>query len=731
MSKMTEEELKSLVKQGIEESTGYLDDEITDERVDALARYNAEPYGDEISGRSQVVSTDVRDMIESLMPTLMEIFAGQDHVGAFEPVGIEDEASAEQATDYIHSIVWNGDNNSYLNTFDWIKDALIQKVGIAKDYWDDTPVQKRETLTGLNSLDLQTLQADESLEIVELTERPATEEELPYVPDGVLYDVVLMRTTLNGRIRCTTLPPEEFLVAKRCISLEGDDFRFACHRKKVTRSSLVEEGFDKDTVDAIPAEEDSGFDVERQTRFNRDDQSNGWQSKDPAMQEVMRYECYIRADCDGDGIASIYQVIALGTAYELVSKKGEDYYTEVDDHPFTVITPVRIPHKLIGMSYVDLISAIQKIKTAIERQVLDNMYQKNNARAAISNKVNLDDYLTNRPGGAVRIDTDTADVNGHIVPMQSDSILRDALPVIEYFDKDSELRSGVTRNWQGMDPKAFDSTATGINLMLGRAQQRVLGLARLLAETGFKERFKKLLRLVINHQDRARTVRLRGKWVPVDPKSWNAMMDFSVSIGPAAGTMEQKSARAQQLLALQEKVIMFQQGINGPLVNLKEIHNGLTYAVNATGEKNAEKFFAQPPENWQPPQKQDPKMAEAQGKMQIEQAKAQGQMQLKQMELMGKQQLAQAEMQAKLKQAAMDYQLEMEKLGMEDAHERARQWHDIMAATMSQQVDMAVAKAGLQMDAVKLEDELSIKRAEAAGRYEIAKQSASNRSAAE
>ena len=168
MPKMTDDELKALIKQHVESAASYLGGEISTERRKAMDLYNSEPFGNEIAGRSQVVSSDVQDVIESMMPDLIELFASGDNVVEFTPEGREDEEPAQQATDYV-AHVWNRDNPGYLNTHDVIKSVLLQKNGVLKIYWEATAKKKKTRLTNVNSLSLQALLADENIEVTRQT----------------------------------------------------------------------------------------------------------------------------------------------------------------------------------------------------------------------------------------------------------------------------------------------------------------------------------------------------------------------------------------------------------------------------------------------------------------------------------------------------------------------------------------------------------------------------------
>jgi hypothetical protein len=267
---------------------------------------------------------------------------------------------------------------------------------------------------------------------------------------------------------------------------------------------------------------------------------------------------------------------------------------------------------------------IQFIKSTVERQLLDNMYQVNNSRAAISERVNLEDYLNNRVGAPVRI-SGQGGVGDAIMPLPTIPLGQQAFPLLEYFDTSREERTGITRLDQGMDPNSLNKTAFGINQMLGRTQQRKLMMARTIAEMGFKPAFKKILKLLVNYQQKPRVVRLRNTFVQIDPRSWNAEMDVDVKVGLGHGTREGEMMMGRTVMEMMEKVIQYQGGLNGPLVGLPQIHRAFADVLTTLGKKNTDQYLIdiekQPPQPQQP--KPDPKMEEAQANIQIRQAEMQ------------------------------------------------------------------------------------------------------------
>ena len=617
--KMDEVTLRSIVKEEIHSAVGFVGGDVSEDRRRAMDYYLGDPFGNEQEGRSSVVSTDVQDTIEAVMPDLLEIFAGGDEVVRFEPTSARDEDAADQATDYCNHI-WNKDNDGFGISHDWIKDALLQKNGLIKVYWEDAEEQKRETFENLNSLALAELEQDEEVEIVEYEPVEITDPAmLAFAPDGLLHNVTVIRTVTDGRIKVVPIPPEEFLIARRSVSLGPDTYAFACHKTRKTASDLILMGYDPDVIANIPSHDEQDYNEERVARFDDDEWPELDDSLDPAMREIWLYECYLKVDWDGDGVTEMRQVTVAGPGYQLLENEA------VDDHPFCSLSPIRMPHKFFGRSLADLTSDIQLIKSTIQRQLLDNMYMVNNGRTAISEKVDLDDYLTNRPGGAIRVNTPNPDVAGHITPIVTQSLGNFAYPLLEYWDGIRETRSGVTRLNQGLDPESLNKTATGINQLLGRTQRRILLMARVMAETGFRDAFRKMLNLVITHQERERIIRLRDEWVPMDPKAWNATMDVTVTVGLGYGTKEQQVAMLDRVLQMEGVIIQMQGGVQGPLITLDNIYNTYRKWLVAIGLKDTEAHVTDPENNPVPQQEPppDPRLIEAQAKQQLEQQKLQ------------------------------------------------------------------------------------------------------------
>ena len=94
---ISELEFRSIISNEIQNALNYYDSEFSQERIDAMGYYLGEPFGNEVEGRSQVVATEVSDVIEYIMPSLTKIFAQSGQYARFVGRQSEDVSAAEQA----------------------------------------------------------------------------------------------------------------------------------------------------------------------------------------------------------------------------------------------------------------------------------------------------------------------------------------------------------------------------------------------------------------------------------------------------------------------------------------------------------------------------------------------------------------------------------------------------------------------------------------------------------
>jgi len=712
MARMSEDTLRAITDQQMRSAVGVYGGRLSHQRRKAMQYYLCEPVGDlsppEVDGRSLVVSPDVRNTIESMLPQLMVKFAGSERVVEFEPNKPGDEQKAEQATDYIN-YVFHQRNNGEGISYNWMKDALLGKNGIVKVWWDDRKVEKREDYKGLSAEELAQLMDDDEIEVTESKSYPDEEDAeqrqkaieqltqqlqqaqqaaemgdpqamqavemltqqmqgIQSAPPVLAYDVTCKRSDKCGQIRVDNVPPEEFLISREAKTIEGA--KFVGHRVPRTVSDLKSMGY-KNLENLSSDDQNVNFNSERVERLAYDDEMaaltvDQTDTSDDSQRMVWVTECYLRVDFDGDGIAELRKVVRAG------NRVLENEI--IDWAPFVSITPVPMPHKFYGLSIADLALDAQRIKTNILRGMLDNMYLAINGRHfAVEGQVNLDDLLVSRPGGVVRVKQPNA--VGRLDQGAPDSQL--GLGMMEHMQGYLEDSTGWYRVSQGNDPSSLQGseTATKTNIVTNKADMRLDLVARNFAE-GFRNLFRMMLKLSAQYTNKEQVIRLRGEWVTMDPREWRNGFDTSINVGLGTGSKDQQVAHLSNLLALQKEGLMI--GVATP----ENIYQSGAELIKAMGFKNADKFLTDPAKMPPQPPAPDP-----------EQIKGQNAMQLKQMELQADAQKFQAETQLRLQEIQMQAQSKLQEVQANLELQAANDQRDSERETLKAQLDAQLAQA--------------------------------------
>jgi hypothetical protein len=676
---MQQNELKSILQAEIDDAIGYIETETVDQRKQALQAYLRQPYGNEVEGKSQIVTGEVAEAIDGALPSLVRIFTGSDNIVIFEPQGPQDEASAKQATDYCNWVFLR-DNEGVAILHDWFKDALMQKNGIVKAYWENKEDITKERYYDLSDDELAMLMSDESMEIVEqdTTEFPIYDPMGQPVIDqtgmpamGSTHNVIVQKRKKSGKVTIENVPPEEFLISKKARTIA--DSPFVAHRQMLTRSDLVAMGFNKKQVEGLQMDDALAYTPERVVRFSAGEQPYQVQTDDPSMQEIEVFECYIKTDMNGKGIATLTQVFYASNEI-LQDADGKEAVEEVDYVPFHSICPIPIPHKFFGDSLADRTTDLQLIKTTITRQMLDNLYLTNNARVvAVEGQVNLDDLLTSTAGGVIRAKSPNA-----VQQLVVQNVASQAFPMLQYLDTVQSKRTGVSDASQGLDPSILQNvTAAAVASMQQAGAGKIELMARIFAETGVKSLFQGILHLLCKYQDKPRLVRMRGEFVEFDPRTWANQYDVAINVGLGAGNRQEQMAMLSMVLAKQEQLIA-QYGPANPYVSPAQYRSTLGRMVEIAGFKDSAEFYKPitpeqdqmlsnpPPQPQQMPPEVQAIMARTQAEIQANQAKAQADIQLKQ-------QQQQIDMEMAQQKAALEMQLMREKEAAKLMLEREKQ----------------------------------------------------------
>ena len=454
-------------------------------------------------------------------------------------------------------------------------------------------------------------------------------------PAPVTHDVTIVTTRKRAQARVMGVPPEEFGIERGARSIRDCNY---CFHEIVTKtvSQLIAEGYDEDQVNAL---EDYTGNTEIET-LSRDTVGEHYNTvtatSNPASRLVKLTEHYIRLDYEGNGKASLYQVVTAGTQGDILRKDGREQIVAFDAIPFAATCPVPQPHRFFGRSIAELVMPVQREKTALKRGALDNLYLHNNPRVEVSEQNagpnTLDDLLVSRPGGVVRTKT-PGGLNWQTVP----DITASVFPMLQYLDAELEARTGVGRQTQGIDANALQNqSATAVAQVFSASQMRMKLIARIMAE-GVRDIFALLHGTIRKHGQQSETVRLRNKWVDVDPRDWKTRDHMTINVGLGTGGKSQQFAQTMAIANVQKQLI---QGGKPNLVGDLQLYNTAAELTRIMGHKNPDRFFNDPttrdPRTGQllhppAPPPPDPKLLAVQARAQADAQSAQSDAQMAQL----------------------------------------------------------------------------------------------------
>lgn len=519
MAKPTESDIRAIIESRFRAAISTQGSELAKDREKAMDFYYGRPMGNEIDGRSQVVSKDLMDTVEWIMPSLMRIFCTMEAI-QFDPVGPEDEQYAKEETGYVRHVLWKK-NPGFMILYEWIKTFLLQKVGYVKYWWDTSEKVSFQRFSGLSedmlTFLLQKLEETGDIDVVGQEQNK----------DTGLWSVKLRIKSKYGCARISGAPPEEVVVSSECRG-SIKTAKFVGHmRMDLTRGDLIEMGYDRERVKKLTDFDWSAALSETQARDSVGESTPEWsQEKDSdwASQVVQLLECYTYLDEDDDGIAELRCLLLAG------NETLED--DEAEEIQWESATPVPVPFRHHGLSMYDIMEELQRIHTALKRGLLDNVYFTMNPRLAYdATTVAREDLQINRPGAHIAVQGPAA---GAVAPISHQPMVGELLPVIQHFEDVQDKRTGSTAFQVGADADVLAQSTKGAYMdARGAANQRIEAIARIFAETGLSGLFRSVHKLLIQNQDWTERFRLRDKWViqQIPPTDWQERADLTVAVG--------------------------------------------------------------------------------------------------------------------------------------------------------------------------------------------------------
>lgn len=643
MAKLTNDDILDIVNAELEYAP------VNNNLQAPLEYYLGEPNGTEVEGKSTLTSLDVADSVEWIMPQIMKSFTQTNEIVIFDPSGPEDEKQAELESEYVYNILMKK-NTGFITIHQFVKDALLQRNGILKVYYDTDIRVEKESYSGLTVQQMEMLAATKNVEIVSYSQ---TMIEDPLFGSQALFDVNIKMTHTRPRICVEPIPPEEFRVNSNHNSIDLTGARFTAHVTNKTISDLRESGVSEEILDSLSSGINNQSDYRFQLQGENSTVNEGWTKTNEAMRLVQVAECYLYMDIDDDGIAEYVKVTCAGndTFNTFISME------EMCDSPWISTTAILMSHKFQGLSLFDRLKEIQDHKTALIRNIQDNIYLQNNQRmGVITGQVNMDDLIVSRPGGVVRMSRPDS-----LFPIVTPKIGPESFEFMKYLDEVRAGRSGVSAEGTATPQNIGDRVGSqGVERLMNAKEELVGLIVRVFAETGIKPLCLKIRDLARRHVDTIENFKFRGEWVQVNPAQWSERSESTVRVGTGSGDVTAKLAAITQVITMQTQAL---QMPGQAIVDPTKIYSAINDFCKLSGLNGADKYFIDPSS-----QTGQQKQMQADQQQQGEKQKAdqqnvamiQMQVQLAQAEIV-KAQAAQNSVDLKGQIEALKHQREMEK----------------------------------------------------------------------
>ena len=511
----------------------HMDSDAAQTRADLLDYYLGESYGNERDGYSSVVTREVYQTVENIKADIAELFVADDETVRFEPEGVNDVEAAQQATDWIRYVFYR-QNDGFSNIMDSLIDGLLQRQGVIKRWRAMEDSTSVHDFTDISQEAYALLEADPEVEITEF------EELMDDVTEMITFSGKMLHTVTKSSTRVEVVPPEEFGIDRNATTIK--EARYVRQRSQKSKSDLLEMGFKESKIDK--ASTSSGYNEydapERIARNFDTDDYDGDENQIANTYDL--HEVYIRVDRDEDGFDELIKVCKIGNTVLDVE--------EVDEIPFEIWTPIRMPHKLTGLCPADAAAPIQKMKSTLWRNQLDNQYNLNNGRpVVVEGQVDLDSVMSSKPGAPYLVKHPSA-----ISFPGQPSFGAHTNNMMGMADQMLEKDVGSTDNSISPDILNGNTAAGAVSQVLSKRQARIRLIAREYGEF-LRKVFMGIYELEIAHAEDKAIFRLNDKFVEVDPRTWNARKDVTVLVGLGNGSKTEQLFHMQQTMQAQQTMV--------------------------------------------------------------------------------------------------------------------------------------------------------------------------------
>jgi hypothetical protein len=605
------------------------DNTLNEKRVTANEFYDGAPFGDEVDGRSKLITRDVAEVVDYMTVSILRTLVSGDKIVEFEPLQQGQDEMAQQATERVH---WNflREQDGYAILHDFVKAGLIEKTGVVKS-WSEKRFTEQRDIRNAAQIDA------EGSDVVRVIGPIEGEYDLDEMSGEALqvYEVAV-RAPQQPKFLDAAIPNEEFFVSPDARTL--DTAPYVGDESRQSLADLMAMGYSEEDVSTLWGDTSDG----KQLADARDN-ARGYKDSDGIRSGLHRVvtlrEEYVFWLFEG-----IYQRVRVHRVNNSILS-----VEPVDGQPYTIWSPFPKQHRLVGDSLADKTMDIQVVRSHMLRQGMDGLYIANAPRLYIdmsqADETTIDDALDVAPGGLVRGKGPNA-----VTPMQQSFTAAPAFTAMEVMAGEKESRTGITRLNQGLDADTLNKTATGTALMQAQGQQIEEYIARN-AANAIGEMFEKKLRLMIAEMQ-PHAFKIDGEFKQVDPSQWPADMRLGVRVGLGSGNKDRRLQALDRLQTAQSEAY----ALDPRMVTPEKAFSTAKTLTATLGLGTATQYFNDPATFEQQPEQPDPAAMEAQAKAQAQQME----MQMRQQEAGLKLQLQREESQARLELDRQKAQAEIE-----------------------------------------------------------------------
>lgn len=587
---MTDGEIQAYLHRKIEHALNQEDGELSEVRERLLGRYRGDALGKERPGFSKYRTREIYEMVEGAMPGLTSLFFSSKHPVMFRPRGPEDVEAAKQETEIVDYYLLRRPN-AFMEIHHFLKQALVDPVSYAKVYCRHVRKSVHHKYAELSYTQLLAL-TEGGREWAKGTKIDEVSE--PGVPEP-LFSFEGEEIVEDPEFILKAVPPEQVLVEQNATDLDldevWDNYGFICHRTDETYTELLKRGYDKDKLNEAGG---SNFEVryndERTNRQNREDERPDQSVvSDFSTRLFTVFECYIKMDVDGSGVAQSWKIVMIGNS--IFEKEKVSY------QPFVAMSGIPMPHKHAGISPAEAMEDLQELKTRLMRALLDNVYRSEDR------KIHVDKNMMTAKTKAQYSNPQSSMVewkgnpDAAIKEEAPNPIVQELLAALQYADDKTRSRTGMAPDAMLNPDVLRDATAHNLLGASDKSSGRLMHYGRIFAETGLRKIGSKFHMLLRMYQDKKTWIEVRGEFVEVSPSDWYERKDMTVAVGLGFNSKEQTLQALIQILGLQKEALT--QGLATPM----HLKHTLSMIVEYADLGFYDQYFVDPDpaKGWKPP----------------------------------------------------------------------------------------------------------------------------------